>query len=838
MDELLLDVDPEGAQHWPQVEDRGDIDSDEFFLVTVELAKGEEKELWVLPAQAVRDDEGDLSMKICHTNIWTRKGFTKITDVKISADTQLRHAILDDQFERVKITNAFDADISMVMNEAATKLYNGDKNFKAALDSSITNQKEEEDKFPRWDFLKFAIRPLTELTVSQWRKMRPKDKENLSAAEKERFSADYLAPASAYLTDKEEKCEDVARKKNMKQANTGHRHTNIKYMIMLMDILCEKKSPNPPEGKEDDVIIVEKPPTAALEKKLDDMAAQILLLATQLNLREAVTTTGMQAIAIRLPKNDDRGRYKALQAFADKIANPKADISMSNDSASIALSEVIFQAQSMWNSDKTQFQNTFTIPFAAYEEIMVKAASAANRGGDNETMLFCNAHPSLEIRTILKGKDGKVTTHSTLKAGTTPTNIGFLLITDVEGDKDQCNIGAVKKNAGAEPRYLFATPQEADQAQCLLVATMSEPKAVSFSLPPAGANRSKSDFMKAIKESSEAAKTDARHSSADWSTVSNSRKEKEKKKEKKKQDKSAQKQKEQDEKARNEQQWTAMQNQQAQLLQQQSYMLQQQSQRPAQSVPQQQPVQAPAQHLQQPAIGGHAHHNSHNHTSMQVPNTGPGGQQWNPGGGQQQWPPLATGPGGHQMNPGGGQQQWPPLAAGPGGPGGGHQLWSPLTSGQQQWAQVVGNRPQYQSVTSPWPTNVNQAAQSGPQMSGEPVVPAVVVFNDIARESLKVQLIQMDPNIAAAVVAITQEQGPKGTRAVLHCKASDVVRVQTLIPLLRGSRLSADVYIARKSQQASQGMQAASSRAGMCHNFVNQRSCPFQGKCKFKCYDQ
>ena len=124
-------------------------------------------------------------------------------------------------------------------------------------------------------------------------------------------------------------------------------------------------------------------------------------------------------------------------------------------------------------------------------------------------------------------------------------------------------------------------------------------------------------------------------------------------------------------------------------------------------------------------------------------------------------------------------------------------------------------------------------------MTGEPIVPAVVVFKDIAPEKLKTLIDQFAPTITTEVVSITQEQGPKGSRAVLHCKASDAAKVQQmLIPLLLHRQMPTDIYIARKHQQAAQGMQAASFKAGICNHFSNHRACPFQGHCKFKCYDQ
>lgn len=803
MDTLCLDVDMEGIAPWPEVEDREEIQTGEFFLVTVPLQKEgeEEKHQWVLPAQATRLSDGTLEMKVCLTNVWGRFGLKAITSVKVDADLQIRHVIVEGP-DNVKIKDLFDNDVSRVMDETATKLHTDNKFFKHALDVTFCPMLESETaKYPRWDLLKAAISPLMEITVAQWKKLRPKDyktKENITTAEKTSFVTNYLAPAHEHLKAREEASENAEEKKAIGSVIKSDAKTNVWFMTLLVDLICKQDLPS----DDDEPVVLEGHPALqsilkavnAQNAAIDALKAHVSLMSTQLQLRDAVATTGVKPMILRLDKDHDC-TFKLMQAFADKIMDPKAIISMSNDSANIARSMVIFQAQRRWQDNEEGFRDFFEMSFPEYDSLMRKPPSTENWGEYKENVLFCDEHPTLEIRTIVKGVDGKISVHTTDDSGNR-VHVGFRIINEM-ASKGHCDIGATKKNAGATAQYIFSQ-QEAKQAQQLLSNLLAETRSASLDRPPANAYLSKEQVLKSIKESREAEKVDARQDGAAWTTVANASKDKEKKKAKKKADEAENRQRAREADARKEQQLAEIQAQQAQLLQQQQYLMQGRLPMQTQPPPQQQPP-AMAQPQPQPSYGGQSNYQSptHNHPPTQAPGVNTV-QQWNAGAAPQQWPTVAQ---------------------------------------QQLWSQVAGSKqPQYHPVTSGWPTGISQA-QAGAQMNGEPVVPAVVVFNGIAPETLKAVLRQLDPAMATAVVSITQEQGPKGSRAVLHCKASDAPQLQQVLPpLLRQRRLPADSYVARKSQQAVQGMQAASFKAGVCHHFAMRTKCPFEGRCKFMCW--
>ena len=88
-----------------------------------------------------------------------------------------------------------------------------------------------------------------------------------------------------------------------------------------------------------------------------------------------------------------------------------------------------------------------------------------------EAFLFCREHTTLEIRTIWRARNGKVTSHSTLREGETRNHVGFRMLDQASG---HCNIGAIKKVRGPA-QYIFSK-QEADHVESLLVKLWSEPK--------------------------------------------------------------------------------------------------------------------------------------------------------------------------------------------------------------------------------------------------------------------------------------------------------------------------------------------------------------------------
>jgi len=174
----------------------------------------------------------------------------------------------------------------------------------------------------------------------------------------------------------------------------------------------------------------------------------------------------------------------------------------------------------------------------------------------------------------------------------------------------------------------------------------------------------------------------------------------------------------------------------------------------------------------------------------------------------------------------------------------------------QSWAHVVNNGHQQPAAAIPqpfsWPTNIPQtqahptpnqnqqpspAVQAvSPQLAGEMIVPAVVVFRNMEPDAMKTIVTQVAPLLAPHIVSVTQEQGAKASRIVLHCRTRHIEQVHTIIPLLEAKDMPTQAYIARKSQQAAQGLQNATSNAGICHYFAANQNCPFYGKCKYKCY--
>ena len=262
-----------------------------------------------------------------------------------------------------------------------------------------------------------------------------------------------LGPAFEIMEAKAEACEDSKVKDALRATKSMVKKTVIKYLIRLMDLLADKKSPNAPEDTAEE----KTPGNALLLAKIDKLATDFAILTTQLKLRDATSPPVMQAVIMQLAK-DHLCSFKAMQSYADKIEDPNASLSLSKVSADIARASVLVQAQKEWKDNKDNFlilSEGEQLP--DYQARLTENPSSVNWGGQMEAFLFCREHTTLEIRTIWRARNGKVTSHSTLREGETRNHVGFRMLDQASG---HCNIGAIKK-AGGPAQYIFSK-QEAD----------------------------------------------------------------------------------------------------------------------------------------------------------------------------------------------------------------------------------------------------------------------------------------------------------------------------------------------------------------------------------------
>jgi hypothetical protein len=132
-------------------------------------------------------------------------------------------------------------------------------------------------------------------------------------------------------------------------------------------------------------------------------------------------------------------------------------------------------------------------------------------------------------------------------------------------------------------------------------------------------------------------------------------------------------------------------------------------------------------------------------------------------------------------------------------------------------------------------------------------VPAVVVFGDGSKKSLRRAIRALDPKVEATISAVYKiEAGVP--RAVLHCAKEDLETVLAVLPVLKTDGIRCAAYEEQrggrgrrnheafppKAKQAERGLREASQRAGLCHYMAAGQDCPhsLRGQCKFTCYDQ
>ena len=145
-----------------------------------------------------------------------------------------------------------------------------------------------------------------------------------------------------------------------------------------------------------------------------------------------------------------------------------------------------------------------------------------------------------------------------------------------------------------------------------------------------------------------------------------------------------------------------------------------------------------------------------------------------------------------------------------------------------------------------------QGAQQQPQHSQPDNTPAVVVFGDGSKKSLRRAVRALDPTVEAAITAVYKIEA--GTpRAILYCNEEDLELVLAIVPMLREDGLGCAAYKEQaggargrkdqdkappKAKQAERGLRDASLRAGVCKYMATDEDCPYRGQCKFVCYDQ
>lgn len=128
-------------------------------------------------------------------------------------------------------------------------------------------------------------------------------------------------------------------------------------------------------------------------------------------------------------------------------------------------------------------------------------------------------------------------------------------------------------------------------------------------------------------------------------------------------------------------------------------------------------------------------------------------------------------------------------------------------------------------------------------VDGEVVVPAVVVFGNGEKKELKASLHKLSNGAASAVCSIHKITNG-APRSILHCKASNLQLVQSLVGIMRGTggwrvAVYEDKSVLPKNQQANYGLAGAIAKADLCRNFANGISCPHvarKGKCRFHCW--
>jgi hypothetical protein len=134
-----------------------------------------------------------------------------------------------------------------------------------------------------------------------------------------------------------------------------------------------------------------------------------------------------------------------------------------------------------------------------------------------------------------------------------------------------------------------------------------------------------------------------------------------------------------------------------------------------------------------------------------------------------------------------------------------------------------------------------------PTKEGQQVGPAIVVFGEGDKRKLRKRLKELDADANDSVESIIQIKTGK-IRFEIHCQASQLAVVESLLPLLKDDGGACAIWEPWSERQpkaglagkAAGGLRASSRKAGMCHYMTAGEDCPFSAKpggCRWHCWD-
>jgi hypothetical protein len=725
-------------------------------------------------------------------------------------------------------------------------IYRDTKSFKAKLDSTKNKyahlaplaEKKEGNIWPRGEFFVQAlIRFMESFTLNEWLALGATDRSSEEFILK--TQTNIFTPTLAAMTSKETEKDEVTAFK-MAMGNSKPKE-NTQSLVELMDEAVHfmtrleddvEKEPKAADEKEvgkkkpkvtgdigtlwlamQEMMIQNAKLTQAVQSLETKFGGRLEQVATQLHIKNSAPADGWTATRIKVDPDHNCG-YNVLQALFDKATDPASVLNMSTKKAKEAKETILLEARRQWLADPKEFFNTTLCKHDAYVARMVDKPRTENWCEAREMGFFTAANPTLEIRSVYKDPKGMVQVTSTMSKGDPPrAHVGFALFTEYGEESPHHDIGAIRvhgDNNNTELKYIF-TAAEADRAQQLLCFYLTnEGKKVKKKAPNVVPMEKQSDeeyraeLAKMMKDADDGDDEEGEG----WKTVANQNR---KQIQRKKQEASNKKKAEEEDKKKQTAENTRQAAIAARQLQAQELLLQQQQQM---VIAQQQATQqvAWAQPLQPPPA------------------------QW-PAQQSTQWPTPAQAQPRSQYTPSLSVHQPPP-------PPQQQQLSTPSVHQplpQQSPTPVQQPAP----ARSTWNTGGNRISTGWgkqPTAGGESVVPSVVVFGSGKKKDLKSLLHELSPIAAVAVTSIAERQGTFGTpRMILHCKQQHLTLVQSLVPLLLEKGHRADTFDPnppRKSQAAVNGVEQASTNAGICRQFAAQVHCPHAaaGNCKFACW--
>ena len=397
--EAVNDASTDDVLIYPIVDDKTELSAGDMVFVKASLVKYDGDNADYAVPGTILLDEGKITMTPLETSLW-KKGFQQVATVDINDESTVwLFAKAEDDDDAETISECYDAPTEEVVTACTEKLTSANKVFSQWI------AKHKEDRLA---FLHTAVIKISKaLTICQWKNdHRPEDPSGkISEDETAWFENEVITPTIHELTSA---ISDQEEKKQFKTKVSPKICTSIKYISLLMDIMCSDKGPAPPvpqaAGTQTEM--------ARMSSQLELLQASFNALAAQLKVRDATTTepqpgkmeAAASAAVIKIDGSAHECAYrvmsmaKAVNDGAQAIIDQPA-IGEDDEAVDAVKEALLLKTREAYEKDPEGMKIQLDCDFGTYCSRVLEAEQDEDTWiGYSDFVRFSSEHPNVEIK--------------------------------------------------------------------------------------------------------------------------------------------------------------------------------------------------------------------------------------------------------------------------------------------------------------------------------------------------------------------------------------------------------------------------------------------------------